>query len=102
MSKIPEISPMPRFTKLVRLLLAATLLLVGNATARADEPTPGGPQSIKQCREASNGCAVCRYDTEGQPRCSLPGIACQPAPWRCIKPVTEGGDSPTATEPGGR
>lgn len=37
-----------------------------------------------KCAEASNGCAICRRSGEGGPAaCSTPGIACQPAGWRC-------------------
>ena len=35
------------------------------------------------CREWSDGCAVCRRQDDGAVGCSLPGIACQPAPVTC-------------------
>jgi len=43
------------------------------------------------CTERTNGCEICARDIDGKPKCSLPGIACQPDGWRC-----------TADEPGTR
>lgn len=37
------------------------------------------------CGEWSNSCAVCTRDDAGKPRCSLPGIACQPKAIACSK-----------------
>jgi hypothetical protein len=33
------------------------------------------------CAAATNGCQVCLRGSESS--CSMPGIACQPAEWRC-------------------
>lgn len=35
------------------------------------------------CIERTNGCEVCARGDDGKPKCSLPGIACQPDGWRC-------------------
>ena len=51
------------------------------------------------CREATNGCEVCRIDAGGRSSCSLPGIACQPSSWRCIKVQAAPSDSPRSERP---
>ena len=44
------------------------------------------------CRERTNGCEVCIAAGTAVARCSLPGIACQPEGWRCVRE----GSSPPA------
>jgi len=74
-------------------LFALGLLFAGGA--RADEtPPPVNPQEAAnlqsfatanpQCNEWSDGCAVCLR--ENGVKCSLPGIACQPAEIVCKAP----------------
>lgn len=36
------------------------------------------------CLEWTNGCQVCQRAADGT-ACSLPGIACQPGPQRCLR-----------------
>ena len=65
-----------------------TIALAWPATAQLPAPVMPPPplvEPVAQCRESSNGCEVCRVDLHGVKHCSLPGIACQPSGWRCIK-----------------
>ncbi len=58
---------------------------------------PGAADQQKldaDCREATNGCEVCRIEAGGRSQCSFPGIACQPSGWRCIKSQAPPSDSP--------
>ena len=93
----PEISAMPRP---YALLLLAGLSAAAISNASAEERH--GPHSLPKCAEASNGCSICRFDVTGEPRCSSPGIACQPSVWRCIKPRDGDADSPSARRPDAR
>jgi hypothetical protein len=60
----------------------------------AETPAPAAPVAAApthdlfaaeqpDCRELTNGCQVCVRGDGGQPRCSMPGIACQPRAWSC-------------------
>ena len=80
-------------------LVAGAFLALSCLSALAAEPVGYGPRSLAQCREATNGCEICVYDASGAPRCSLPGIACQPSSWRCIKAETPPADSTPAVRP---
>lgn len=71
----------------------ALLVLLASLAIDARGEERHGPWSLAKCAEASNGCSVCRFDTTGAPRCSTPGIACQPSAWRCIKPAGGAADS---------
>ncbi|GJD36128.1 hypothetical protein [Methylobacterium aerolatum] len=64
----------------VATVLAGVLLpnrAPDGARAVADDPS---------CLEWSDGCSVCQRLPEGQ-ACSLPGIACEPGPQRCLRPA---------------
>ena len=70
-------------------MIAVVLAWLGAWPATAKLPTPATPlpalvEPAAQCRESTNGCAICRVDLHGVKHCSLPGIACQPTGWRCI------------------
>ncbi len=85
---------MVRYRTLAFALWAA---LLGCATfSPAQEQQQPGSRTLADCAEATNGCTICRYDSQGEPRCSLPGIACQPSGWRCIKPTGGAADSGAA------
>ena len=60
------------------------------STASPDVLTESAPNAFidflardPDCREATNLCQVCKLGPDGPARCSTPGIACQPAHWRC-------------------
>jgi len=46
------------------------------------------------CAERTNGCEVCARGDDGKPKCSLPGIACQPGRWRCKIGASETSEKP--------
>ncbi len=85
--------------------LALIIACVG-ATARVQVPGPSTPhasapeapprQTVAICAERTNGCIVCKRYPDGVEHCSLPGIACQPAAWRCMPDVTRPIDSQPA------
>jgi hypothetical protein len=76
------------------LRLAAILLVLMTGSAFADEPkltplTPPAPDSLETmmreqatCTGFTNDCVICTRAADG-PKCSTPGIACQPKEWRC-------------------
>ena len=82
-----------------RMALAALVLLAATAGGDAQLPRPTAHDEVASvprdasaesvlardqgCREASNSCEVCVRTPQGEARCSTPGIACQPATWRC-------------------
>jgi hypothetical protein len=84
---------MTRKRTFVRLGLVAFGLSASLASAGADEAAaPFSNEAVSLqgfgvqnplCREWSDGCAVCLRDEKGAPRCSTPGIACQPGPIAC-------------------
>ena len=55
---------------------------------------PGAPRSVERpmavferdatCLEWTDACVVCNRTPQG-PACSTPGIACEPAPPRCLR-----------------
>ncbi|MFC5068999.1 hypothetical protein [Flaviflagellibacter deserti] len=73
---------------------AAILLVVMTGSAFADEPKltplkPPAPDSLESlmreqaaCTAFTNDCVICARAPDG-PKCSTPGIACQPKEWRC-------------------
>ncbi len=76
--------------------LFALFLLAPFALSRAqDAPAPAPPLSNESlslqgfaaqnplCDEWSDACVVCKRDEKDTPRCSTPGIACQPGPIVC-------------------
>ena len=84
-------------------VMTAAALAVACVYAVAQRPAPQSPADIAAlCREASNGCQVCRIEADGRTACSLPGIACQPGGWRCIKPHAGPLDSPPQSRPEAR
>ena len=73
------------------MLRALVLLFALSLPAFADEPPPQEEASLEgygaahpQCREWSDGCAVCLRDSGVH--CSTPGIACQPQEIACKAP----------------
>ena len=83
-------SPVPR--RAASISAAAVLLLTGPAWAdsfRTPRFQQGAPVSIAAygrqnpaCLEWTNGCVLCSR-SDGQSRCSTPGIACLPAGITC-------------------
>lgn len=74
----------------MRTLLAAGLTLSLIAPALAEPVGDARRQSFDafaaahaDCREWSDGCAVCRRTQDKDFACSLPGIACQPTGLAC-------------------
>ena len=67
-------------------LLAALGTVAGPALA--DPPAADGIAKAQQtCREWTDGCSVCLRREDGAFGCSVPGIACQPAPIVCRVPL---------------
>ena len=66
---------------LATILLILTLgITLANAGDRKWPPIKGD----KSCREATDGCQVCKFGSSGKLiGCSTPGIACQPGGWSC-------------------
>lgn len=104
MSKMPT-------ARLVAGLVVLALAGAAWAQLPAPQTPPPGPSvpvgepptgvQATDCRESSNGCQVCLGDVRSG-RCSMPGIACQPSAWRCIKPQAASPDSPPAEVVPGR
>jgi hypothetical protein len=77
--------------------LAFALLITVAARAVADEEKappipPPHPVPIQayatdnpSCLEWTDGCTICTKPDSGEPHCSTPGIACQPAGIQCKK-----------------
>ncbi len=66
-------------------LVAATVLAAELLPNRA----PMAPIAVADdpaCLEWSDGCSVCQRLPQGT-ACSLPGIACEPGPQRCLRPA---------------
>jgi len=87
---------------LVAVGLAALLSLAGADEAPIANPPVATPPPSQErpslqgfalqnplCREWSDGCSICRRDEKDAPRCSTPGIACQPEAIRCQRETTK-------------
>ena len=68
-------------SRIAIILLILTLgITITHAGDRKWPPIKGD----KSCREATDGCQVCKFDPSGKLiGCSTPGIACQPGSWNC-------------------
>jgi hypothetical protein len=90
-------APSSRFTGGIRCTALAFVLLIAAAGAIADEATTPSvpaphPVAIQayatdnpSCLEWTDGCTICTKAETGEPHCSTPGIACQPAGLQCKK-----------------
>jgi hypothetical protein len=71
----------------------ATAISAGRAPVEAGEeqipaserPTITFGADKADCLEWSDGCIVCKKDTDGESICSTAGIACQPGPPSCTR-----------------
>ena len=85
-------------SRIAIILLILTLgITITHAGDRKWPPIKGD----KSCREATDGCQVCKFDPSGKLiGCSTPGIACQPGSWNCNVPhsgtATAASDKPKA------
>lgn len=70
--------------------LGIVALVVGTVLLGALLPghEPATPRTVAEdpaCLEWTDGCSVCQRWPDGT-ACSLPGIACEPGPQRCLRP----------------
>ncbi len=87
-------------TKIAGVAVAAAVSLAGTWVGLAQKPGSPDQRTLDaSCQEATNGCEVCRIEAGGRSQCSLPGIACQPSGWRCIKTQAPPSDSPRSERP---
>lgn len=90
MSSAPDPKPEARSSQ-GALAAWGTAILV-SATVLAGALLPARPGHLIEvaadtaCLEWTDGCRVCQRLAAG-PACSLPGIACTPAPERCLRRV---------------
>ena len=74
-----------RFGAFAAVLLGVSWLLTRHEQAR---PTPTATlfsyaKDNPDCTEWTNACQVCTRGDDGEPKCSTPGIACQPTALVC-------------------
>lgn len=81
----------------IRVAFGLMLAAAASAHARADQAeAPAMPTSRPvpiqayagdnpSCLEWTDGCTICTKPESGEPHCSTPGIACQPAGIQCKK-----------------
>lgn len=68
----------------IAAVVVATVLLgvlLPDRTVKAPQAVADDPA----CLEWTDGCSVCQRWPDGT-ACSLPGIACEPGPQRCLRP----------------
>ena len=82
-----EAAPASRRDGLIALAIAGVVLLTVAIGALAPSPATHAalsPEDDPACAEWSDGCHVCRRLPEGD-ACSLPGIACTPGKFTCLR-----------------
>jgi hypothetical protein len=74
--------------------IQASSTCADEAAAPAADPAPTSDEAFSLqgfggknplCREWSDGCSICLRDEKDSPRCSTPGIACQPVAIVCAQ-----------------
>jgi hypothetical protein len=79
-----------RCAVLVALLSAAVPALADEEKTPSVPPAQAVPLGAyatdnPSCLEWTDGCTICAKPDSGEPHCSTPGIACQPAGIQCKK-----------------
>ncbi len=69
------------------LMLGIAPALADERPAATDRMTGSMAEAERTCREWTDGCSVCLRRDDSAFDCSLPGIACQPAPVVCRVPM---------------